>query len=158
MPRRSISSQNDREIWIDPTRTDQVPAAVILMPRFVILRHEMPASEWAGTHWDFMLEQNGVLRTWALSEEPQIGREIAASQLADHRLAYLDYEGPISGNRGGVTQWDAGEYEFLSSSADEIKLRLRGRRLEGTIALSQQSGTDQRWRFSFSTCASGDTD
>src|SRR5262245_41193710 len=99
------------------------------MPRFVVLRHEMPPDSARGrVHWDFMLEQAGALRTWALAEEPAAGDEILAEALADHRLAYLDYEGPISGDRGGVTQWDAGEYEAERDAADQLQVRLSGRR------------------------------
>ena len=124
---------------------------MIKLPRFVILRHEMPGAERGGTHWDFMLESDGVLRTWGLSEEPQIGREIAAEQLADHRLAYLDYEGPVSGNRGSVTQWDAGEYETLVAAGGHWNVRLKGQRLNGFANLRQPSNDNQRWTFNFST-------
>src|SRR5262245_11174038 len=92
------------------------------MPRYVILRHETPKSDRAPIHWDFMLESDGILRTWALAELPVLQREIAADELADHRLAYLDYEGPISGDRGTVTQWDAGEYQLRGESADELQI------------------------------------
>lgn len=120
------------------------------MPRFVVLHHELPTSERAGTHWDFMLEADGVLRTWALAAEPDCGREVAAEQLADHRLAYLEYEGPISENRGRVTQWDAGEYRIQSESADELIMQLAGHRLNG-VATLRRSGEDQRWIFDFSS-------
>ena len=59
-----------------------------------------------------MLEQDGVLRTWALAEEPAAQAEIAAEALGDHRLDYLEYEGPVSGDRGSVSRWDEGEYEM----------------------------------------------
>ena len=49
-----------------------------------------------------------MLKTWACREPPQAGVEIPCEALADHRLAYLDYEGPISGGRGSVTRWDRG--------------------------------------------------
>ncbi len=87
------------------------------MSRFVILRHELPGPERGGVHWDFMLEQGTVLRTWALALEPNSATQIAADALVDHRLAYLDYEGPISGDRGQVTQWDIGELRVASRCA-----------------------------------------
>ena len=52
-----------------------------------------------------MLEAGDVLKTWALPQPPQPGVEMECTALADHRLAYLDYEGPLSGNRGAVTRW-----------------------------------------------------
>src|SRR5437762_751077 len=119
------------------------------MPRFVVLRHEVPAGSGRKTHWDFMLESEGELTTWALSEEAQLARQIEAQELPDHRLAYLDYEGPVSGNRGEVSQFDAGIYSDLESRADEITIQLDGRRLKG-IAKLRRLGEDQRWIFSFS--------
>ena len=93
------------------------------MPKFVILRHEMPAGPRAGVHFDLMLEQGAVLRTWALAEEPSALTEIAAEALGEHRLAYLEYEGPVAGNRGFVSRWDGGQYECQTESADEIVVR-----------------------------------
>ena len=122
------------------------------MARFVVLQHELPGPERAGMHWDFMLEHDDSLWTWALEEAPDTGREITANRLADHRLAYLDYEGAISGNRGSVMQWDAGEFEFTkNNSADDVSVRLKGRRLNGTASLRENSGGDQRWIFKFLT-------
>ena len=85
--------------------------------RFVILRHEPgPASE-RPLHWDLMLETSGGLRTWALAEEPQVKRPIAATELPLHRPVYLTYEGPVSGARGMVTRWDQGMYRMLTSGS-----------------------------------------
>ncbi len=101
------------------------------MPRFVVLEHDHPQR-----HWDFMLEAGGVLRTWRLPAPPQPGTPLPAEASFDHRLLYLDYEGPISGNRGQVITWDRGTYEEeAGSSADEIVLRLNGRRLQGSATL-----------------------
>ncbi len=75
------------------------------MPRFVILCHE----NHRGAHFDFMLESGDVLKTWALPQPPASGVEIECEALADHRLAYLDYEGPVSGGRGSVARWDRGD-------------------------------------------------
>ena len=67
------------------------------MPRFVVLEHDHPA-----LHWDLMLEGDGVLRTWRLDAPPEPGKTVRATSSFDHRLIYLDYEGPISGGRGCV--------------------------------------------------------
>ena len=75
----------------------------------------MPEGSASPLHWDSMLETDGVLRTWALPAEPAKDHEMIAEALADHRLAYLDYEGPISGDRGEVRRWDAGEWESVRS-------------------------------------------
>ncbi|MBI3837105.1 MAG: hypothetical protein HY288_04120 [Planctomycetia bacterium] len=119
------------------------------MPRYVILRHELPHSDVRGLHWDLMLESGAALRTWALDGEPISSAEIAAEQLPDHRLAYLDYEGAISGNRGFVTRWDAGDYRLENATQDEVKIVVRGTRLNGSLTLSRQPGETHSWRVSF---------
>jgi hypothetical protein len=105
------------------------------MPRFVIHYHEMPPQGDRASHWDLMLERAGVLRTWELAEAPTADRPVAARSLPDHRLAYLDYEGPISGDRGVVTRWDQGEHLIERESESELVLELIGERLRGTIRL-----------------------
>ena len=100
------------------------------MLRFVILTHDFP--HW---HWDFMLESEDVLRTWRLDQDPSLSVLIKATPLPDHRLIYLEYEGPVSGNRGQVQRWDQGEYELLSESAGTLTVGLHGARLRGQARL-----------------------
>jgi hypothetical protein len=119
------------------------------MPRYVILRHELPPGEAPGLHWDLMLESGDVLRTWALEGEPFSMPQLAAEQLPDHRLAYLDYEGKISGNRGSVTRWDAGDYRLQNATEDELRLVLNGARIDGSVTLSRTLGETHSWRVSF---------
>lgn len=120
------------------------------MLRYVILRHEMPSTASRPSHWDLMLEQNGVLQTWALEVEPCAGREIRAEQLPEHRLAYLDYEGPVSGDRGEVRRWDAGTWTPLRESADLWEGVLRGERLRGNLSLSRDPAATHRWMVKIS--------
>jgi hypothetical protein len=116
------------------------------MPRFVILRHHMPSSRERRLHWDLMLEHQRRLRTWALHNEPQAGREIPATALADHRLEYLDYEGPVSQGRGSVTRWDCGSYSIAAWDEDQVELELCGTRITGSVHL-WRTAPDQRWIF-----------
>lgn len=110
------------------------------MPRFVILEHDHPE-----LHWDLMLESGAVLRTWRLAVPPRAsGERIAAIALPDHRLAYLDYEGPVSGNRGTVTRWDAGCYE-ADAAAPTLALRFVGARITGWARLVLVEA--DRWVF-----------
>jgi hypothetical protein len=122
------------------------------MARFVILRHDSPR----GLHWDFMLERAGVLCTWALCAEPGTANVIAADELADHRLPYLDYQGPVSGDRGTVARWDQGEYETLAWGEGVVRVTLRGEKLRGTAELSKDSGPAecQRWSMRFISASS----
>jgi hypothetical protein len=115
------------------------------MPQFVILRHLRPQ----GAHFDFMLEAGGVLKTWALSDWPQPGMELQCEALADHRLAYLDYEGPISGGRGSVERCDCGTYFAEEQDDARWVVRLAGAKLAGIVTLRRQQDAPTRWHFSF---------
>ncbi len=103
------------------------------MLRFVILEHDSPY-----LHWDLMLEVGEILKTWRLQKEPEPGKVIPSEASFDHRKKYLDYEGPVSGNRGHVTRWDAGTYvgEWCDPKpGDEIAIQMEGNRLRGTAIL-----------------------
>ena len=111
------------------------------MPRFVILEHDHPV-----LHWDLMLEANGVLQAWRLAEPPRPGRTVDATALGDHRIAYLDYEGPVSRDRGVVWRWDVGAFaETPESSPAARKLVLDGARVHGRVVLEKVEGTS--WQF-----------
>lgn len=114
------------------------------MPRFVVLHHVLPPDSARPTHWDLLLERGEALASWALAVAPRAGAEIRAEALADHRLAYLDYEGPVSGNRGTVSRWDEGTYEPLAISPERLEVELAGRRLIGRAVLTKDA---EGWRF-----------
>jgi DNA ligase D-like protein (predicted 3'-phosphoesterase) len=115
------------------------------MSRFVVLRHDSPR----GVHWDFLLQTGEVLATWALAQPPDSAETMLAEALPDHRLAYLDYEGPISGGRGSVTRWDQGTYRVERQSEIELVVTLQGEKLTGRATLVRLSDPPQHWRFSF---------
>jgi hypothetical protein len=115
------------------------------MPRFVVLKHIPPAGSSDPVHWDFMLEHEGVLLTWALASPPDTPGPISARKLKDHRLAYLDYEGEISGNRGSVSRWDEGTFEAVVAGEVATVLCLEGRRFRGEARQSQ--ATSPVWIF-----------
>jgi hypothetical protein len=113
------------------------------MPRFVVLAHDHPL-----LHWDFMLENEAALRTWRLAQPPTESRPIPADAIADHRLAYLDYEGPVSGNRGTVSAFDRGEYALIEETTERVVAELCGAALRGTAVL-ERSRDDKNWTFAF---------
>ena len=102
--------------------------------RFVILHHRVADGE----HWDLMLEHGGVLLTWQLQREPvdRSSLPIPARRIGDHRRAYLEYEGPLSGDRGHVRRVEAGSVEFRDTSPDRYVVQLRSRRLSGLFTLA----------------------
>jgi hypothetical protein len=115
------------------------------MSRFVVLEHESPR----GRHWDFMLETGPALGAWALPEPPNATDVMVADALPDHRPAYLDYEGPISGGRGSVTRWDQGTYQVQRRTETELVVTLEGEKLTGTATLVRLPEKPGRWRFSY---------
>lgn len=117
----------------------------ILMPRFVLLYHDCPPGYVKPSHWDFMLEFDGALRTWELNELPRAWADptsiapqtLSARRLADHRIAYLDYEGPLTGDRGNVTQLAHGTFETLEDTPQRLVVKLLGTMIHGIIELAE---------------------
>ena len=112
------------------------------MPRFVVLEHDHPT-----THWDFMLEAGAVLRTWRLNAPPEPSRSVEAEASYDHRAVYLDYEGPVSGNRGTVRRWDAGTFTWVRDTAENVAVMLSGMRLHGLAVLEFNAA--EKWSLRF---------
>jgi hypothetical protein len=112
------------------------------MPRFVILEHDHPC-----IHWDLMLEAQDVLRTWRLAAPPSNDVPIGAEASFDHRLLYLDYEGPVSGGRGRVVRWEWGKFDWLTEDCKGFTVRLIGQRLQGVLYLERQD--KGKWQVTF---------
>ncbi len=98
-----------------------------------------------------MLEERDHLATWQMLSEPT-GRDvcpIACIRINDHRKAYLDYQGPISGGRGVVERVDRGVYDTRHVDCDSWTVRLAGKRLAGVFRLKCDPEVSRsRWTFS----------
>jgi bifunctional non-homologous end joining protein LigD len=127
--------------------------------RFVVQRHAATR-----LHYDFRLEMEGVLKSWAVPKGPSLdpADKRLAMQVEDHPVSYYDFEGTIpQGNYGGgtVMVWDAGTWEPLSPvpvngeyvpgtekeaaamlAKGDLKFRLKGKRLVGDFALVHIKG------------------
>ncbi len=96
-------------------------------------------------HWDFRLERNGVLVSWALPkgvpDDPGVNH--LAVHTEDHPLEYAGFHGEIPRGEygaGAVTIWDHGTYEVLKWDEREVKVNLRGERLAGGYVLFATGG------------------
>ena len=103
--------------------------------RFVV--HEHHASH---LHFDFRLEMDGVLRSWAVPKGPSMNpsEKRLAIQVEDHPLSYIDFEGTIpEGDYGAgeVVIWDSGGLEVIGKTKDVIEFSLKGKKLKGIFSL-----------------------
>ena len=117
---------------------------------FVIQKHAA-----SHLHYDFRLEMQGVLRSWAVPKGPPYlkGERRLAMLVEDHPMDYAQFEGTIpKGQYGGgtVMVWDTGTYEtFGGNPAQEfyqgkLHLKLTGKKLKGEWTLVRSSKTDER--------------
>jgi len=127
--------------------------------RFVVQKHEATR-----LHYDFRLEMEGVLKSWAVPRGPSLDPvdKRLAMQVEDHPVSYFDFEGNIpEGNygAGSVMVWDVGTWVPLSPTQvngkyvpgteaegaamigkGDLKFRLNGKRLKGDFALVKMKG------------------
>jgi hypothetical protein len=120
------------------------------MPRFVVLLHETPAGYARRNHLDLMLESGDALLTWSLAEIPTSGSVAIAEQLPNHRLMYLDYEGPVSNDRGNVRRIDGGEFDWIEMTPTRFEVQVVGEKLRGRLVIEQDAKDAQRWRVALS--------
>ena len=117
------------------------------MPKFIV--HEHHATR---LHFDFRLEMEGVLKSWAVPKGPSMNPrdKRLAIMVDDHTLEYGSYEGIIPDGQygsGAVVIWDSGEYELLKGDIRQgrIEFYLRGDRLHGGFSLVKMSAKQKEW-------------
>lgn len=108
--------------------------------RFVVQEHH------AGhLHYDFRLEMEGVLRSWAVPKGPPVdtGVRRLAIQVEDHPLEYVDFSGTIPEGEygaGTVKIWDSGEFELRERTPEHLSFTLEGEKLRGDYVLTHING------------------
>jgi bifunctional non-homologous end joining protein LigD len=114
--------------------------------RFVIQKHAA-----THLHYDFRLEMDGVLKSWAIPKEPptEAGVKRLAVQVEDHELSYISFEGVIPDGEygaGKVEVWDKGTYTLKYKSPNKIMFTLHGIKLGGDYTLLRFK-KDENWLF-----------
>ncbi len=113
--------------------------------RFVVQEHDA-----SHLHYDFRLEMDGVLRSWAIPKGPpqKPGIRHLAVQVEDHPVEYIDFEGTIPEGQygaGTVRIWDRGTYNLEESEPGKLKFILHGMKLRGHYALLRMEKRPQDW-------------
>jgi bifunctional non-homologous end joining protein LigD len=138
----------------DGTSGEAARAGGVAGGRFVVQRHRA-----RNLHYDFRLEIDGVLVSWAVPKGPTLDASVrrGAFHVEDHPLDYYDFEGTIPAGQygaGDVIVWDWGEYRAEAtddparSVADgELKFELFGEKLRGrfTIVRTRGEGAKEEW-------------
>jgi len=127
-----------------PGETTSTSAA---KPYFCVQRHDATR-----LHYDFRLEIDGVLKSWAIPKGPSLDPAVRhfAAHVEDHPIEYGSFEGTIpKGNygAGSVMLWDRGTFELLGESSGaeqlargDLKFRLHGEKLNGDFAIVLMKG------------------
>ncbi len=156
--KRDFKKTNEPKGEIKKKAEKKKAAATSAGGAFVIQKHDA-----SRLHYDFRLELDGVLKSWAVPKGPSLNPadKRLAVQVEDHPIDYGTFEGVIpEGQYGGgtVMLWDRGEWEPLEEGenplkqwhAGSMKFRLKGERLHGGFALVRMRGgkygdSDNNW-------------
>jgi bifunctional non-homologous end joining protein LigD len=110
--------------------------------RFVVHKHQA-----RHLHYDFRLEMEGVLKSWAVPKgvPPESGVRRLAVQVEDHPVDYLNFAGKIPEGEygaGTVEIWDKGEFRLDQKTSDRLEFNLKGEKLSGDYALIHTDGNN----------------
>ena len=132
--------RSKRDFKKTPEPEGEQPAA--RKSRFVVQKHQARS-----LHYDFRLEMEGVLKSWAVPKGPPLkpGIRRLAVQVEDHPVDYIDFAGNIPEGEygaGTVEIWDKGEFTLDRKEPDLWEITLFGEKLSGGYALIHTDGNN----------------
>ncbi|MCL4503961.1 MAG: DNA ligase [Deltaproteobacteria bacterium] len=157
MPKKALKdyqAKRDFQRTPEPSGGGRGPSAA---PIFVVQKHDA-----SRLHYDFRLEVDGVLKSWAIPKGPSTDpkEKRLAVPTEDHPLEYADFEGviPEGYGAGTVMVWDTGPFQNITEKKGEavplaeavarghLKVHLSGQKLKGGFALTRfKTGKDEAW-------------
>src|SRR5262245_43207577 len=149
--RKLVRYRGKRDFKRTPEPSGASAASAAGKLQFVVQRHDATR-----LHYDFRLEHDGVLKSWAVPKEPSYDpkdRRLAV-RTEDHPLEYAAFEGEIPEpeyGAGTVVIWDRGEWNPLADpdrglAEGKLDFELRGERLRGRWTLVRMAQRDRRKR------------
>ena len=143
---KKYRSKRNFEVTSEPSGSGRSPLSARNALAYVIQKHQA-----SHLHYDFRLEWNGVLLSWAIPKGPSLDPSVKrlAAPVEDHPLEYGSFEGVIpEGEYGGgtVMLWDQGTWTPESPDVDaalrkgELKFTLHGQKLKGSWVLVRTKG------------------
>jgi hypothetical protein len=119
------------------------------MPRYALLEHTGAPDDPSGRHYDLLLEEGELCRTWRLAEMPAAGKPgQEAIPLAPHRLVWLEERSAaVSGGRGWARGIAHGTYNgTLPAEADApVDVELLDGALQGRLRVEVEGYTNRQW-------------
>lgn len=153
-PLKTYKEKRDFKKTPEPTSSGKISSDT---PRFVVQKHDA-----SRLHYDFRLEVNDVLKSWAIPKGPSMdpSQKRLAVPTEDHPIDYIDFEGIIpQGNYGAgtVIVWDIGIYRNLKENIPmdqaveegHIDIWLEGEKLKGGYALIQTGKGNRKFWLLF---------
>lgn len=155
----SLTKYNQKRNFADTPEPEGKTSKQSKALTFVVQRHHA-----SHLHYDFRLELDGTLKSWAVPKGPSMNPadKRLAMHVEDHPISYASFEGDIpSGNYGAghVDVWDHGTYQPINEKAEvispkefarnlhagEIKFRMHGKHLKGDFVLVNMKKDEKTW-------------
>lgn len=149
--------RSKRDFKKSPEPKARIPNKKSKEPVFVVQKHAA-----SRLHYDFRLESDGVLKSWAIPKGPPLNsaNRRLAIETEDHPLDYAGFEGVIPKGQygaGTVSIWDKGKYKNLKNNQEgkkdtisesydkgKIEVELKGKKLKGNFALIRMK-EEKQW-------------